>query len=424
MINKILILLQLLSFTSCALIIEKLQDKESAESAVKLKEISSKTFCKMNQVPQILSADKLNQQVFEKFIKKMKESRELTSIDKDVLLSLSQMNTRPDLSSPTAKLQILIKNGKKEKYYNVWSKDKGSFPSFYLLEKILKDYKSKYSLLALGKIYDQNYPNRIYINSELEIFLSKNKANILKNPKLKRIYTRADETLKEKERIPKVKLSPLIRRYLKNKKKYTYNLTNDLFSYNENSLYYPKCNFDLTMYEKSLFLISDDIVKDNIYGLATDGHRFMASTNQSIQHFELLKNSLFLKGNSNVRSASVCSFQFPQKPKSSQWFFSSNSRDPGQHIFHLIEYGINESKTLREVNSMLNFSRHQFLKDPVRLIIESQRSTKRQLSQLLKLNISIYSAKKLGKIWGLHAHKGEKSFLTDQREIGELNCKE
>jgi hypothetical protein len=72
---------------------------------------------------------------------------------------------------------------------------------------------------------------------------------------------------------------------------------------------------------------------------------------------------------------------------------------------------------------MLSFSRHQFLKNPVRLIIESRKSTHKQLNELLKLNVPIYNAKKLGKIWGLQSTPEYSKFLLDERQQGHLTCK-
>ena len=90
-----------------------------------------------------------------------------------------------------------------------------------------------------------------------------------------------------------------------------------------------------------------------------------------------------------MRSTAVCMIE---NEKKKIWAFSNQSRDPGQHLFHLIKYGLTESSTTADVDKLIKHSRHLFLSDTVRLIIESQKSSKEQIENLLKLNLPIYNA--------------------------------
>ena len=101
---------------------------------------------------------------------------------------------------------------------------------------------------------------------------------------------------------------------------------------------------------------------------------------------------------------------------------SSNSRDPGQHLYHLIEYGLQEMNEIQKLDGLLKFSRHLFLKNPIRLILESERSSANQLTELLKLNMPIYNSEKLGKIWGYLKVKKKQHFIIDNRRSGEISC--
>jgi hypothetical protein len=129
--------------------------------------------------------------------------------------------------------------------------------------------------------------------------------------------------------------------------------------------------------------------------------------------------SLF-KGVSKVRSSAVCMMENQTKRI---WTFSNQSRDPGQHLFHLVRYGLPSSKSTQEVSRLIKHSRHLFLSDPVRLVIESARSSKDQIENLLKLNLPIYHAESLGNIWA-HTHFSEGDrFIIDGRNPGSFLCK-
>jgi hypothetical protein len=105
------------------------------------------------------------------------------------------------------------------------------------------------------------------------------------------------------------------------------------------------------------------------------------------------------------------------------WAFSNQSRDPGQHLFHLVRYGLPRSQNLSEIDRLIRHSRHLFLSDPVRLIIESGRSRGDQIENLLKLNLPIYNAEKLGNIWSYSSIKGVSRFIIDERNPGAFVCR-
>jgi hypothetical protein len=105
------------------------------------------------------------------------------------------------------------------------------------------------------------------------------------------------------------------------------------------------------------------------------------------------------------------------------WTVSNQSRDPGQHLFHLVRYGLPRSQSTEEVDRLLRHSRHLFLSDPVRLVIESGRSRDDQIENLLKLNLPIYNADKLGNIWAYTRFNEQDRFIIDDRNPGAFACK-
>ncbi|MCO4756273.1 MAG: hypothetical protein KC478_17460, partial [Bacteriovoracaceae bacterium] len=98
--------------------------------------------------------------------------------------------------------------------------------------------------------------------------------------------------------------------------------------------------------------------------------------------------------------------------------------DPGQHIYHMMGYGLKSSSSPKEISELVTFSRHLFLEDPTRLVFESNRSSKQQLEGLLKLNLPIYNARKLGNVWSYFADEDDNDFVIDDRTDGEITCSE
>jgi hypothetical protein len=383
---------------------------------------TEKTSCDIIQKNILMNDNKQSQKDFNLFIKNISQFKRLTFIDKTVLWSLLQINLRPDLSSPTSKMQILIKANNEEKYYNSYTRTSKGFPYLFLLEHILKEYKSKYSLLDLTKIFDEHFNYKIYVSKGLETFLDDNKNKILESSVLKKHYVRGDEILKENEKLPRIQITSIIKRYLKTKKRYQYKIGNYLFTYDKGSSFSPQCNFDMDLYKNSIFLIHNKQIKSHIFAYKFKQNAFLATSDQDLREIHSLRNTPLFQGTSNTRSAAICSFKNKFKTNNSLWLSSTFSRDPGQHLFHLMEYGLNSINTIKELDTMLRFSRHQFLKDPVRLVIESRRSSKSQLNDLLKLNIPIYNSKKLGQIWGYFQANDQSSFILDDRREGNLEC--
>ena len=146
----------------------------------------------------------------------------------------------------------------------------------------------------------------------------------------------------------------------------------------------------------------------------------MASTSQKVKELKPVDNFPLFYGESKVRSSAVCVIE---NEKNLIWTFSNFSRDPGQHLFHLIRYGLTRSKTTDEVDKLIRHSRHLFLSDPVRLVIESSRSRSDQIENLLKLNLPIYNAEKLGNIWAFTSFQEHDRFILDDRNVGAYTCK-
>jgi hypothetical protein len=99
-----------------------------------------------------------------------------------------------------------------------------------------------------------------------------------------------------------------------------------------------------------------------------------------------------------------------------------NTRDAGQILYHLIKDNVGAIADLSDLQNKIHQARHLFLNNPVRVMIESEKTSSAQLTQLLKLNFPFYHTRSLGKVltWGEFEKKG--SFIIDQRTSDYLTC--
>ncbi len=426
--NKALLLtLFSLIAASCSFFIDSYDENFTRNEKIKPLDQTSVTYCKKPSSRIYLNDNKESQIMFSLFMKNLEKKRVLSYIDKVVLWSFVQMNIRPDLSSPSAKLQVLLNLDNKEYYFNSYALREESYPYLNLLSHLLKKFKSQYSLKELAVIYEREIPRRMKVSKSLASFLREHQADLAKVPLFKKSYIRGDETLKEKEGLPFLRIKNLVNLYNKSKKRARYKISSDLFSrFGQETNFVPKCNFDMNLYKDSLFLISKEKIQAHTFGMKEQKNTFMGVSSQKIQTFKPLDQTISFSGNSNVRSASLCSYSTKSNPQQRLWLISSNSRDPGQHLYHMQEYELSKISNLYELDAMLRFSRHLFLKNPVRLVIESRRSQKSQVQELLKLDIPLYNAKNLGSIWGYFSKNSLKSnsvsFLSDSRTQGAPLC--
>lgn len=415
MVNKFIIY-TLLLMMSCTVLIpkENLGVNQSTSDSV-----TQNNYCSSKTKTEFIDKGPYLQSDFISFINRVKKSENISNIDQFVLWNFFQMNSRPDLSSPTSKFISVYEHKDKLNFVEVSSDKEGLLPSLMGLKYVLKKTKNKKSLTRLSLIYEKYASEYLKINKGFAQFLTENKKQILVNPITKRIYSRSGEILQEGETIPKFLFSKLI---VKNKKllnETKYNINENLYNYKVNQKFEVNCNYDFKLYDSSIYLINEKFVKTNTFGIKTNKFSSLSSHLQKLDNIELLKGTYFFKGQSKTQSPSICTYKQNDK---SFWLFSDSSRDPGQHLYHLMKYGLDEVTNKQQLNKFLNFSRHLILRTPLRLIFESKRGSKEQLDQLLKLNIPTYNADKLGNIWMYFSYQNDGSFLYDPRNDGQVTC--
>lgn len=414
---KILLLLLL---SSCAFLIERIdtplvQDTEALKQAPK-----TPGYCSLDRKVdfQLVSSNSNSQTYYLELLKNIKVP--LDFLDHFALWNLLQMSVRPDQSSPTSRLQVLVHHEDKSYYFDFFSEEpEKQYPFLYGIEWILTKFGKKKSLEYYAALLSTGAGQRLKIGKEFENFLFKNLAAIKNNPQLAHYYFRGADVLKENETAPTVDYKKILKAYREVQKgqKIIVNTTLTPFVTEKGSS--GSCNYDFNLYDNSIFLIDKVIPVTNLYGLSLKKSAFLASSSQKLERIESFLGSSIFKGESKVRSSAVCMIE---NEKSRIWAFSNLSRDPGQHLFHLVRYGLPRSNSTADVDRLIRHSRHLFLSDPVRLIIESARSSPEQIENLLKLNLPIYNADKLGNIWAYTQFEEGNRFILDDRNAGAMRC--
>jgi hypothetical protein len=413
-----LILLFLLN--SCAYFVEKI-DPVIIKTKRFQNESHQQVYCPLDQKTnfQLAGTKDNSQEVYFELAKNL--NHKLDFLDHFALWSLMQLIIRPDQSSATSRFQVLIHHEGKSYYYDFFSESsKDQFPYLYGIEWILNKFNKKTTLEYYAKIFKHPAIKKLKISKDFERFLIKNISEIKNNDELAPYYFRGAEILKENETSPLLDYQSVINLYRKSQKKQNIIVNTTLNEFLTEKGSSGRCNYDFNLYDHSIFLIDQVIPVANFYGLSKSKSVFFASSSQKLNQMESLSGLPLFKGESKVRSSAVCMIENQNKRI---WAFSNHSRDPGQHLFHLVRYGLPSSKTTEEVSKLIKHSRHLFLSDPVRLIIESSKSSKEQIENLLKLNLPIYHADTLGNIWAYtHFNEGDR-FIIDDRNPGSFTCK-
>lgn len=379
------------------------------------------TFCPLEQNVsfQLIGSDENSQEVYQDMIKKL--GGRLDLFDHLALWSLTQLSVRPDQSTPTSRLQVLFHVDDKTHYYDFFSETNDEqYPFLYGIEWILKRFNKKERLEHYAQMIKDSLGEKMRIGKDLANFLQKNQGSIKGNAKLVPFFFRGTEVLKEDETTPRIDYGQVIRLYRKAEKRQKIVVNSSLMQFMTEKGHSGSCNYDFNLYNNSIFLIDKIIPVANLFGLSVASGSFMVSSSQKLDNAASFHGLPIFKGESKIRSSAVCVIEEKDKKI---WTFSNQSRDPGQHLFHLVRYGLPGSKSTPEVDRLLRHSRHLFLSDPVRLIIESERSREDQVQNLLKLNLPIYNAERLGNIWAYTLFGGQSRFIIDDRNPGSFACK-
>lgn len=413
--------LPILFLAACSFFIDKIEKPLVKDKTLVGNTPEVASYCSLEEKSdfQLVGTNNNSQKVYTEIIKNLNREK-LDFMDHFALWNLLQLSIRPDQSSPTSRIQVLIQNGGKSYYFDFFSEaSENQYPLLYGIEWILKKFGKKQPLEYYARILDANIGGKLKLGKDFESFLIKNLAAIKNEPDLAPYYFRGTDVLKEDETSPTLNYQKVIKYYRKVHKDQKAVINTSLTHFETEKGNSGNCNYDFNLYENSIFLIDKVIPVANLYGMAIKDSAFLASTSQRLDVIKSLHGFPLFKGESKVRSSAVC---LMDNGGNKIWTISNQSRDPGQHLFHMIRYGLPGAQTVAEVDRLIKHSRHLFLSDPVRLVIESERSNEEQIENLLKLNIPIYNADRLGNIWSYVVFKDSTRFIIDERNPGAFLC--
>lgn len=424
----------LLSLSSCAYFTKKFEALTDKPKEKPTTISAKKNYCAVTSKSQFISEDEYSLKFYKSLNPAIYENKNVSFIEKSIMLALLEMSRRPDEASPYSRLQVYVKLNGKSYYYDFRPKkleDDTKMPYLKGLDFLAQKFSPKRSLLSIATNLDSVIPQGIGVSEEFENFLKENRADLTKNDVLTERFFKGDEVLTKYETFNRVNYKSIVENYLNGFSK------NADYEYDKNGLtanksskenFEANCNYDLSK-ETSLRdeIMSADQKKSHYIALSEGEDFFLAVSSTTLfRPFKTTpKMSYFMKARPSALPLPICEF----KGKTQEIvLFSSEGRNPVQHLQHLEAYEIDQVDSAFMLNELLGFSRHLFLSNPDRILYESKRGRKAQLDFFLEMNFPIYHVENLGNIFGHARFKNEKkveSFLySDDRSEARLWCKE
>jgi hypothetical protein len=420
------IIILLFFLASCSHWFRSFEDNIKKSNTLKTVQVDRKIICSEEPTAkkiEIYGGDQKSQKKFLDVLQSLEKQKiNLSFREKTVLWVLMQSSMRPDLSSPTARIQLLSHSKSEYEYWDIFNSknDINAMPMFKFIDLWLEKSKKSRSIFELFSLLENHFNYKTPVEFELAQFLNTFKSQIKENEVLRSFYYRGDDILTLNESLPIPPYRTLYQHYKKKLSNTSYIINKSLQPYQKNLDQEIICNYDFSLYDNSLFLIDREMVPGHFFGLIENDHSFFAMTSQRTHLTSLFNTSLY-QGSSQVRGAALCSIK-DEKTQNRLWLISHNSRDPGQHLHQLLKKNISPRNSSIDWKVLFSEMRYLFLLDPVRLVIESDRGTDKEIEELLKFNTPLYHAGSLGEIIGLSLKNRRFNFLNDPRSKNELLC--
>lgn len=398
MINKLSALTLITLLYSCSLIVEV--DKGREDIILKEKE-RSQFICSKESRFQTISQTKNASDL----VQRINVKHKLSPRENFVTLILGEMLYSPHIFSPDAKMQVFIGTQSKENYA-FYNGEEGLIPA---LNKILKEDTKSRDLTTLATYVNSFSEERITISDRFSSYLHEYKDKLYLLPNYKKYYFRAGQILKEGETIPKINLKNLANKELRVNKKAS--IQNFLFDYKNGENNY-KCNFDLNIYDNSIFMVSDTsrVFRAQV-GIKSGKESFFATISFIPELNKKAADFLFYSSK-KVTPSALC-----YDTSSKDVYISSKGPDPGQLLHkHIVK--MSNVKNEDEFERALLAPRFLILVPPKRLILETKRTKLSELEYLQGLNMPIYHTDSIGNIWGSF----EERLFKDMRTRDQLLC--
>lgn len=414
-----ILFLSLLFFYSCSSYIKYLEQQDSEEFILKSQLKDKELYCSpkaknstQRETYNIVHSSESGRDEFSKIINSMTRHNRYSISELGLFYILYNSIVRPDSTGWNSRLQLFVNEGGQRYYYDL-HKDQNNFIHAI---NVLKDNKlSKLSQNQLLKKAKSHFPKKMTVQKQFSEYLEKQRDHLSKSQKRK--YFRLNKPLQKGETFPinQSLFTPIQVRYQKIEKA-------PLFNIKETSK--AVCNFDSKLYESGIFIIHDDNLHENIFAITAKNGDFIIVASSS----GTLKKAHSLIARSVVEvpkfNTPLCHYEDEQKSFTSVAF---DSRDSGQLLYHLFQYGYFKSKNLEELIEYTSYARHLFLTNPPRMLYESKRGTPKELNYFLSLNFPVYHAKEIGQIHTMASFDlKEKSrstiFVQDERTSYFQSC--
>jgi len=373
-------------------------------------ESQTQTYCEKNQGVNLYNSNKKSQEIFQENLKRYQQTAKLNDIEIAVLWTLNQISIQPHMANPQGRLFVYLNYNGTE---FIEDAQIGELPYYSLLTNLLREYKNKKNLSEISAIFNKYFNSRMPVNREVQTFLESYKKQIKSSELLSQYYLRGDDVLKAGEKLPSFQLQV--------PKNFSASLQPlQTYKYKSTGGNEIECNYDMKLYESSVFLISEKQQRQHFFGLQTPQLTLLASAAANLSNIEI-STAPYLKVAPSPAPVAFCRSKLNNINKIA---VSSRSRDPGQHLFHLIQYGLFDTNQIAEIDQYIKFSHHLFLTKPLRILFESKRGDDEQLAKLQSFKIPIYNVEKIGEIWtASHDLQGSNDYLLiDERFNGEFTC--
>lgn len=340
-------------------------------------------------------------------------------IEEELIISiLQQMSVRPATTSPWSRLQIALYKNNEWIFFDYFNHG-DSMPLWQGLYDLTDRLKLK-SMSYYLNLAEKLFPSTMEIGSPFANYLDKYKEPLV-NEVANSAFFKAGQILKSGESLPSLKWTRLPK-ILKNQKPLK-PLKIPSFLSKSFSDSKVQCNFDIDLYSNSVYLVRPDPgVNYNVVARNKGKDSFIFVTSVELQNPKFVQGQrTLLEQRPALRPAPICVIN---SKNSNLLLTSLKGRDPGQHIYNLLQYSINSASKSGDLEAYLAFPRHQFLYDPARMLYESSRGSNSNLDLFLKMDFPIYHTPRLGEVWAWGDFPDEQHTIAiDDRSDANLLCR-
>ncbi len=333
--------------------------------------------------------------------------------------AIAHLMAAPDRHAPSARFQYMLSTSMKTdtKYQDIFAKD--PLKSHASLLTGIRDLSPRTFNKAL-RLVERLLPKRIQVDDQLENFLNDHKEALVELKGVRAQFFKGELPLQEGESFVRTSADSLSSAFTRLDSTKNYYQSDYLFGAKDWS-----CSFDIGIYTNAIYLVrGEEKLQTGLFGVRAErGKWFLGST--VFNPAALTKNPLLPNTWSTGEKTPPAAFCVTHKEDRTIALVSTKDRDPGQHLYHLLELGGEKLTSLRALRDYLDFTRYLILFSPERIVLESRRASSNQIENYLKLPAPIYHAEKLGKIWGYGTfNEGlpRRGFVVDGREEGHLSC--